>query len=730
MSMKIIHLHLLASVLLAVLVCPAGALDWTQEAFPDEDWIYDRAEFGFGDGDETTELPQGWTTYYFRYSFPAEPLENAYSMTLEVNYDDAFAAYINGVEVARSANLPAGPLTHSTLALWDHEGGSFESYDLTWLVNENPWDYVTEYFLNLSIEVHQVSPSDDDLTLAVRLLIDGLPKIHHNSKGLYWFDDFRPAELITDPITTIYRPLINIPTIVERGQSFQVTCGAPSGSSSWEAQLVSSYTTANLTLTSGQYDDQTYRWFLQAEVPAEIPMGLYDLVVTASGGIRDTTIHSVKVIDQAKGDFYFIHLTDTHIPERGSSTLPNSEETIDEVNIINPEFVLITGDYVNRSYKDQIEIGQLYLEKFQVPVYLTSGNHDVGDGMEPWWEYFGWPYLNYYDPSHWTDGPVTQDYSFDYGNLHVVAPMTWVNYNNFQYWIFGYHSLIQSQIDWLHQDLSAVEGDPYMVMFYHYDFGWYDDVPQMPPIFSQYGVDLALWGHTHHEAQYQEGPALSLNTAAVMNSDGGFRLLKFEDGQLSSHPHLWHTGDITLEYSAPNDGTSPINTATIVNTHDVAFENALVRFEMLSPGDYQVEGGEVLQVIDADDRLIYDVETEVPANGQRAVTIGPQVGVNDEHRPTLPGKFVLHQNSPNPFNASTNISFTMLGDRSQRVTLQVYNVRGQQVSTLLDQRLPPGRHTVRWDGCDRSGRRLASGLYLCRLRAGQRAKTVKSMLLR
>ena len=728
--MKIINFHLLATVLLAVLVCPASALDWTQESYPDDDWIYDRAEFGFGDGDETTELPQGWTTYYFRYSFPAEPLENAYSMTLEVNYDDAFVAYINGVEVARSTNMPAGPPTHSTLALWDHEGGSFESYDLTWLVNENPWPYVTEYFLNLSVEVHQVSPTDDDLTLAVRLFIDGLPKIYYNSKALYWFDDLRPAELTTDPITTIYRPLINIPAIVERGQSFQIACGAPSGASSWAAQLVSPYASANLELSSLQYDAATHRWFLQARVRDQIPMGLYDLVVTASGGIRDTTTQSVKVIEGAKHDFYFIHLTDTHIPERGESTLPFLEEIIQEVNIINPEFVLLSGDYVNRSYKDQIEIGQLYLEKFKVPVYLTSGNHDIGDGMEPWWEYFGWPYLNYSDPNHWDNGPVTQDYSFDYGNLHIVAPMTWVNYIYFQYWIYGYHSMISSQIEWLHQDFSLTQGDPYLIMFYHYDFGWYDDVPQMPEFFNQYDVDLALWGHTHQAAEYHDGPTLSLNTDDAMSSSGGFRLLKFEDGQLVAHPHLWNPDNITLVLSQPNDGTGTSNTATIVNTHDVVFENALVRFEMLSPGNYQVEGGEVLQVVDAGDRLIYEVVTEVPANGQTVVNIGPPVGADDEQHPTRPGKFALHQNRPNPFNASTKITFDLPGYQAQRVILEVYNVRGQKVINLLDQRLPTGRHAVHWDGRDRYGHPLASGLYLCRLRAGQRTKTVKMMLVR
>ncbi|MFC1683253.1 hypothetical protein ACFL0G_03495, partial [Candidatus Zixiibacteriota bacterium] len=237
--MKTFCINLFTLVLMALLAGPALALDWTQEAFPENEWIYDRAEFGYGDGDETTELPSGWNTYYFRYSFNAEALEDARHMILEIDYDDAFVAYINGLEVARSPNLPAGTPDHSTLATSAHEGGEFEVFDLDWLVDDNPWEYVSEYYLNLSVAVHQAEPMDEDMSLAVRLLIDGLPKIHHNSKGFYWPNNFRPADLVTDPITTIYRPLINIPSIVERGRSFEITCGAPSDASDWQVQIVS-----------------------------------------------------------------------------------------------------------------------------------------------------------------------------------------------------------------------------------------------------------------------------------------------------------------------------------------------------------------------------------------------------------------------------------------------------------------------------------------------------------
>jgi hypothetical protein len=728
--MKTLFHHLLTLALMFAWSGPCVALDWTQESFPDENWIHDRAEFGFGEGDETTELVPGRVTYYFRYAFDAEALENAGTMTLEVNYDDAFVAYINGLEVARSANMPAGVPDDNTLALWEHEGGQFETFDLTWLAWDNPWEYVDSYSLNLSVEVHQISPGDEDMSLAVRLLINGLPKIHANSKANYWPQDVRPEEIRTDPITIIHRPLINIPTIVERGRDFEIICGAPSGSTGWETELVCPHTTANLSLLSGQYDNATTRWFLTARVPADMPMGLYDLVVRASGGIEDTTVHAVKVIDQYQGDFYFVHLTDTHIPERGGGTLHFLEELIEEINIINPEFVLLSGDYVNRSFEDQIEIGQLYLEKFEVPVYLTSGNHDIGDGMEPWWRYFGWPYLNSNDPTHWPGGPVTQDYSFDYGNLHVVTPMTWVNYNNFQYWIYGEHSMITSQLDWLHQDLSSLSGDPYIVLFYHYDFGWYEESPQMPEFFHGYDVDLALWGHTHHAAQYQEGPTLSLNTDDAMSSTGGFRLLRFEDGRLVGYPHLWIADDITLSFAHPNDGTSPTNTAHIVNTHDEGFEHAMVRFLMPASGTYQVDGGEILQIISTGEGQIYEVATEVSARSQTAVTIEPEVGIDPSGSSVRPGRFMLYPNSPNPFNSGTTISFALPGDGYQRVKIEIYNIRGQRVVTLLDQPLTAGRHTVSWNGCDAYGYPLASGLYFCRLQAGQRTKTMKMMMVK
>jgi len=98
-----------------------------------------------------------------------------------------------------------------------------------------------------------------------------------------------------------------------------------------------------------------------------------------------------------------------------------------------------------------------------------------------------------------------------------------------------------------------------------------------------------------------------------------------------------------------------------------------------------------------------------------SVAEGPQLGV--------PGVFELHQNYPNPFNPATTVSFSL--PEQTLVVLRIYNMLGQEVTTLLDAELDAGIHTVRFDAED-----LASGLYLYRIHAGRFTATKKMMLLR
>lgn len=78
----------------------------------------------------------------------------------------------------------------------------------------------------------------------------------------------------------------------------------------------------------------------------------------------------------------------------------------------------------------------------------------------------------------------------------------------------------------------------------------------------------------------------------------------------------------------------------------------------------------------------------------------------------------LQANYPNPFNPRTVIPFDLApGDGDVNVRLEILDLRGRVVATVLDGLRSRGRrHTATWDGTDRAGRRLPSGVYLARLR--------------
>ncbi len=88
----------------------------------------------------------------------------------------------------------------------------------------------------------------------------------------------------------------------------------------------------------------------------------------------------------------------------------------------------------------------------------------------------------------------------------------------------------------------------------------------------------------------------------------------------------------------------------------------------------------------------------------------------------------LGGNWPNPFNPVTNVSFSLAAAGQARV--DVYNVRGQRVRTLVNESLTAGSHTVQWNGTDDTGRNVSSGVYFCRLSAGGKEDVRKMLLLK
>ncbi|MFZ0390572.1 MAG: T9SS type A sorting domain-containing protein, partial [Calditrichia bacterium] len=95
----------------------------------------------------------------------------------------------------------------------------------------------------------------------------------------------------------------------------------------------------------------------------------------------------------------------------------------------------------------------------------------------------------------------------------------------------------------------------------------------------------------------------------------------------------------------------------------------------------------------------------------------------------LPAKFILHNNYPNPFNPVTHISFQL--PRDVKVDLEIFNILGQRVKTLLDnQYTPAGRHILQWDGRNNRGVQLSSGVYILRIQAADYVAHKKLILLK
>ena len=89
----------------------------------------------------------------------------------------------------------------------------------------------------------------------------------------------------------------------------------------------------------------------------------------------------------------------------------------------------------------------------------------------------------------------------------------------------------------------------------------------------------------------------------------------------------------------------------------------------------------------------------------------------------VPDRMIIHQNYPNPFNPTTTFEFDL--PKTSEVSLRIYNILGEEVKTLVSDRLAAGTYSHEWDASN-----LASGVYLYRLQAGDYVETRKMVLMK
>jgi len=107
---------------------------------------------------------------------------------------------------------------------------------------------------------------------------------------------------------------------------------------------------------------------------------------------------------------------------------------------------------------------------------------------------------------------------------------------------------------------------------------------------------------------------------------------------------------------------------------------------------------------------------------------GSPVDVHEDQPGFLPCEYALAQNFPNTFNPTTTIEYSL--PTPTMVTVTIFNLLGAQVRTLVDEPMPAGTHSVRWDGCSSTGDPLGSGVYFYSITAGDQVLNNRMLLLK
>jgi predicted phosphodiesterase len=514
-----------------------------------------------------------------------------------------------------------------------------------------------------------------------------------------------------DTLTVIQRPILNIPAIHIPGETMTITCLAPQSTTGFNAWLRHNNKRVSLALQSSTWLTNPNRWELQVTIPQVAVFELYDLEVNAAGGIHDITRNAVQVLPSRKNNYYFVQITDLHLPNRlyypnpgydtDSTSVVDFRAVMDDINLIRPEFVLLTGDLINEgeleNFSNQFWYGwtQRVLSELEVPVYVTSGNHDIGgwnatpppsgSSRRNWWRYFGWSWLDNTDvnwPYH------TQDYHFTYNNTLYVGLEAYNNYDNFRSYIYGSDSFTNKQLSWLNSTLAAYP-EHQKVLFHHYDF-------QGQLSLGSLGVDMALLGHTHSNSGSISFYPFNLSTRSVCDGNRAYRVVRVSENSFAPLNTIYagsNGANINISYLPANNATADSVMAVVRNNQPVAFENALVKFKMPSGNTgYEVVGGVLEQVDRFGEHNVCYVRVNLTTYSTQNVSISA-TGVSNQDATLIPSPMQINGIHPNPLRGNGKLEL-YCDQALRKVSLELFNLKGQKVQDLEYYNLVQGNNDL------------------------------------
>ncbi|MDP6401902.1 MAG: FlgD immunoglobulin-like domain containing protein, partial [Candidatus Marinimicrobia bacterium] len=250
------------------------------------------------------------------------------------------------------------------------------------------------------------------------------------------------------------------------------------------------------------------------------------------------------------------------------------------------------------------------------------------------------------------------------------------------------------------------------------------------------------WGNHVYTvvAVYDDAISVPSNEAdvnLVNNPPGDFLLLAPPQGALlainldnadDQAAFMWEpSSDLVdndpISYTISLTETTSGATVSFDTTTNGVFIDYMVFVELLTMAD-TVENTTFEWTVYANDGW----DSTAAGNGPRAFTVDISNYLSAIENAGIPDEFALYNNYPNPFNPITNIKYDI--PEVADVHLEIYNVAGQRIRTLVQGQQEPGRYKVQWAAKNDYGRPVASGMYIYRIRAGDFVSVKKLVLMK
>jgi hypothetical protein len=199
-------------------------------------------------------------------------------------------------------------------------------------------------------------------------------------------------------------------------------------------------------------------------------------------------------------------------------------------------------------------------------------------------------------------------------------------------------------------------------------------------------------------------------------------------GRVWVHNYDLDTGQLRRIFTFPNNSTVTTFNQFITNSSYGGLRN-LNEYFLITDGQLQKIG-------EKDGRhrsvrytfFLPEVNKMVQSTNAGIWVYDYDMTVSDDDRVVVEPKTILLSNYPNPFNPETTISFIL--SEANETSLEIFNIRGQKVRTLVKGFIERGEHTVVWNGMNENRQTVGSGIYFYRLTFGENIETKRMLLLK